>query len=140
VDQREIPRPLVEPYRLLLALVCVLYAGVALSNFDKFGSPAIKALDNRAEAVGFLIGLMVAGSISLAGTLRRWPVLEAAGQVALSGVWGCFALLGALHSGSNATAFASFLAAFAIAAAWVALQVLVYPQWRKCHAARTAVR
>lgn len=104
------------PERLALAAICVLYSSAALIAFDAIGSPAIKALDNRWLATTFLALLIIAGSVSIAGTLRRWPRLEAVGQFALAGDWACFATLGLLHSGARSTAFSSFLYTFAAVA------------------------
>lgn len=131
-------RPMVEPFRLLLAAVCVLYAVLALSDFDRYGSPAIKALDHRSQAIAFLVGLLVSGGWTVVGTVCRWPRWEAAGLLALSGVWGCFAWLGALNSGSRSAAFSSFLIAFSLAALWVVVQVFVFPWWRARRARRGA--
>jgi hypothetical protein len=104
------------PERLALAAVCVLYASFALVAFDAVGSPSIKALNSRWLSATFLILLILAGSVSVAGTIRRWPRLEAIGQFALAGNWACFATLGLLHSGARAVAFSSFLYTFAAVA------------------------
>lgn len=106
-------RDRIVPERLALAAVCVLYSAFALVSYDSIASPAIKSFENRWLATIFLALLFIAGSVSLAGTLRRWPRLEAIGQFSLAGNWACFATLGWLNSGSRAFAFSSFLYTFA---------------------------
>ena len=130
------PRPLIEPFRLLLAGVCAIYSVAALLNFEKLGSPAIKALDDRTQAVVFLVGLTISGVFSVQGTLRRRPVQEGIGMFALSGFWLSFAILGWWNSGGRAAAFSSFLMAFAIGGFWVFAQHLLYDRWRSRRARR----
>lgn len=116
--ETDVPTPVVRdrivPERVALAAVCVLYSSFALVAFDAIGSPALKSFENRWLATIFLALLLVTGSVSLAGSLRRWPRLEAIGQFAMSGVWFCFATLGWMNSGGRAVAFSSFLYTFAV--------------------------
>jgi hypothetical protein len=131
------------PERFALAAVCVLYSAFALVAFDAVGSPAIKALDNRWLATTFLALLFVAGSVSIAGTLRRWPRLEAIGQFALAGDWACFATLGWLNSGARATAFTMFLYTFAAVALvvwWQQLGGELMRSWLRKMKIRRAMR
>lgn len=134
-----VARAPIVPERCALAAICVLYAAFALVAFDAIGSPAIKALDNRLLATAYLVLLLIGGSVSLAGTLRRWPRLEAIGQFALAGDWFCFATLGLINSGGRATAFSSFLYTFAVVATVVWWQQLGGPVWRSWRARRKAV-
>ena len=131
------------PERLALASMCVLYSGFALFAFDDIASPSIKALDSRWSAMVYLGLLFVAGSVSLVGTLRRWPRLEAIGQFALAGDWFCFATLGLLNSGGRAIAFSAFLYTFSIMSLvvwWLQLGRPVTRTWLRRFRARVARR
>jgi hypothetical protein len=128
------------PERFALAAVCVLYSAFALVAFDAIGSPSIKAIGHPWLAMTYLALLMVGGSVSLIGTLRRWPRLEAIGQFALAGDWLCFATLGLLNAGGRAAAFSSFLYTFAIVSLIVWWQQLGGPVWHSWRARRKAGR
>lgn len=138
-EDRTLRVPII-PERVSLAGVCVIYSAFALVAFDAVGSPAIKALDNRWLATVYLALLFIAGSVSVAGSLRRWPRLEAIGQFGLAGNWICFATLGLINSGGRATAFSSFLYTFAAVALVVWWQQLGGPVWRSWRARRKAAR
>lgn len=129
-------RELVEPFRLLLALVSVLYSVAALSDFDRYGSPALKAIPDRTWALVYLAWLLVAGSVTVWGAVRRYPRMEGSGLLALAFIWGSFSALGWINSGPRAAAFSSFLAAFALAALWAWAQNLIYDWWRARRAER----
>jgi hypothetical protein len=139
-DEDYAPRAPIVPERVSLAGICVLYSAFALVAFEQIGSPAIKALDNRWLATIYLSLLFIAGSVSVAGSLRRWPRLEAIGQFGLAGNWICFATLGLINSGARATAFSSFLYTFAVVALVVWWQQLGGPVWRSWRARRKAAR
>lgn len=133
-------RELVEPFRLLLALVSVIYSVAALYAFDRYGSPALKAIPDRTWALVYLAWLLIAGSVTAWGTIRRYPKMEGAGLLALAFIWGSFSALGWLNSGDRAAAFSSFLAAFAVAALWAWAQNLIYDWWRAHRGTRGAAQ
>lgn len=135
-----IERTPIVPERLALAAICVLYSAFALVAFSTVGSPSIKAIDSTPLALSYLGLLFVGGSVSLAGTLRRWPRLEAIGQFFLMGDWFCFGSLGLINGGTRSIAFSSILYTLAIASTVVWWQQLGGPVWRSWRARRKAAR
>lgn len=124
-----------DAFKLLIVAACVVYAAAALLFYDRLGSPSLKAFPTPV-AMAFLTALLVFSAISMAGVVTGNGRLEGHGMLGLSGIWLCFAVMGVSTSGHRATAFSSFLLAFALAAAWTWWQKIGRP-WRS---ARTGLR
>lgn len=117
-----------DAFKVLIVTACTAYAALALPFYEKFGSPSLKAFP-VAIALAYLAFLFVFGMISLVGIIRLHSRIEGIGMFGLSGIWLCFGIMGLNNAGPRATAFASFLFAFALAAAWTSWQRIGRPWW-----------
>lgn len=117
-----------DAFKVLIVTSCVVYAALALPFYEKLGSPSLKAFPTGV-ALTYLAFLFVFGMISLVGIFRLHSRIEGIGMFGLSGIWLCFGIMGLNNAGPRATAFASFLFAFAAAAGWTWWQRIGRP-WR----------
>lgn len=124
-----------DAYKILIILACVVYAAAAIPFYDKLGSPSIKEFGTPV-ALTFLAVLLVFGMITMIGIALRRERLEAHGHLGLAGIWACFGGMGLEVNGDKATAFASFLFAFSLAALWTWWQRIGSPWWQRRRARR----